>query len=157
MDVAIIGSRDRMLVVDEKAVFDLMESLREKYGTAMTIYSSGCDRGIGAMVKKNCLQTKEPVTNKYKFKFVEINAHVFADIPRQTMQKIYEARNATVIPLSDEFHIFVSLDRKGAIENFLKAAELTGRPVFVYEFGKEPVRLTGLTDGQTGAADSVPA
>lgn len=145
MNVVVLGSRERMLFADQARVRELLYSLRERY-SSMVVLSAGCDKGIGQLVKGLCTKEKDSEGGRHHFQFIEFSVLVFADVPRTRMGKIYEERNRALMRSGDEFHVFVSANRKDTLEEFVVEAVETGRPVFVYKVDGTVERVLPLAD-----------
>src|ERR1700733_11519417 len=120
MYVVVVGSREWMGNWAAEQVNKVLEGLRTKY-SGLLIVSSSCDKGVGMHVKGKCLK------DKTAFQFVEIHARIFADIPRAKLAQIHQARNAALVELGEEFHVFVDADRRGTFEDLIERVERAGR------------------------------
>jgi len=145
MDVVVLGGRERNDPSDQKKVVEVLEGLRKKYGTTMVVFSVSCDQGIGSFVKSHCVKTMDE-NNRHAFKFIEAAMHVFAELPRAHMNRVYGARNSSLLKLGDEFHVFVYPDQKGTLQEFIAEAVATERPVYLYELGRPDCKLLNLID-----------
>jgi hypothetical protein len=50
--------------------------------------------------------------------WVDIHVRVFAQLPRTKLAQVFFARNAALVELGEEFHVFVDKSRKGAFSPY---------------------------------------
>jgi hypothetical protein len=120
MYVVVVGSRIWNGTWAEVQVGKVLDDLRAKY-SGLLIVSSSCDKGVGSHVKSKCLK------DKTLFQFIEFHARIFADVPRAKMAQVHQARNAALVELGEEFHVFVDPDRRGTFEDLIERVERAGR------------------------------
>jgi hypothetical protein len=135
MNAVIVGdwslSEERYL----KIVPSLLQVLSTKYPD-LVIYSAGCDRSIGKIVKNACLSLK---TGTQLYDFVEISAKVFSRAPlsKATLSEIWRGRSAALAEVGDEFHLFLGAGRNGVIQDLRARVVGKGMPFALYAHDEE--------------------
>lgn len=101
MFVVIIG--DITLGSDQHRlqVHNLIDDLKQKY-TDLIIVTSGCEKGIGRFVRERC------VNNQRDVGFVEIAIYPWATMSSSRLAKVYLCKNASLLEIGEEFHIFAA-------------------------------------------------
>ena len=113
MYVVVVGSREWQGEQADAQVNQLLNEISEKYSGAVIVTSS-TDRGVGSIVQKRCLKDRE------RFQLVDIQIRVFAQLPRAKLAQVFFARNAALVEIGEEFHVFVDGNRKGAFEDLIE-------------------------------------
>ncbi len=132
MRVVLVGSRNRNELVDTKLVNEIIDSCKEKYSNLIIVVAS-CDKGVGRIVKSRCINPHTP--GKFEFDMIELQLrhYVQMDLPRTEYTSNWNALNATLIELGDEFHILTEEYPKGAMFDLLKRVKRNNRPYAVYK------------------------
>src|ERR1039458_4214766 len=95
-------------------VFELVDSLSHKYADLL-IVSGGCDGGMGRFVRERCIKGKRDVG------FVEYAVYPWASMSSVRLAQVYIAKNATLLEVGEEFHVFVSAGREhGHIQDLVE-------------------------------------
>src|ERR1035441_4303751 len=114
MFAVIVGDMSLDKPADRQRVFDLIDELQRKYAD-LVIVSAGCDRGIGRFVKERCIKGKRDVG------FIEYAVYPWASMSSVRLAQVYIAKNATLVEVGEEFHVFVSAGREhGHIQDLVE-------------------------------------
>ena len=116
MYVVVVGSRGWQGQAAEQQVNAVLDSLRAKY-SGMIVVSSSTDKGVGAIVKERCMN------DKGLFQLVDLNVRIFGSLSHSKLVQIFDARNAALAALGEEFHVFVESNRRGAFEDLIEKLE----------------------------------
>lgn len=118
MNCVIVGARERQeLEKDKEVVTELLRNLLSQHSkTRLNVVSAGCDRGIGKLVRDNCMSSK--------ITFLEARMKFEGeDIPRQFFIQAFLARNRALLDIGDEFHIFRGPNPNGIVEALILPAK----------------------------------
>lgn len=108
------------MLKDYQLVDRILGKLLSKYGGNLSVISIGCDDGIGAIVKAICIGKG--------VRFVELTCHFWDNMYRRSRaeyMQFYQARNAFLDELGDEFHLLVNDSRHSMVENLLERINAT--------------------------------
>jgi hypothetical protein len=121
MNVVIVGARERMQIdgqpldKDKEAIESLIKKLAQQYGRSLNMISVGCDKGIGKIVRDFCIANSIIfVENRMKLEG--------KDIPRSFFVHVFQARNAALVALGDEFYVFKGPNENGIVEGIIPMA-----------------------------------
>jgi hypothetical protein len=127
MIAVVVGDIDRSSKDDRTEVLFVMEELRNTYRD-LTIVSAACERGVGHIVRSHCLKNpKNP-----EFGFVEVDIKPWARLSKPRLTQIYTARNATLLEIGEEFHIFTSGWTQGHVADLIKRVKDKNLPLVIY-------------------------
>lgn len=127
MIAVVVGDIDRSSNDDRISVLSVMDELRNTYRD-LTIVSAACERGIGHIVRSRCLKNKD----NPEFGFVEVDIKPWARLSKARLTQIYTARNATLLELGEEFHIFSTGWTQGHIADLIKRVKDKNLPLVIY-------------------------
>ena len=114
MFAVIVGDMSLDRPEHRQQVFELVDSLSHKYAD-LVIVSAGCDRGIGRFVRERCIKGKRDVG------FVEYAVYPWASMSSVRLAQVYIAKNATLVEVGEEFHVFVAAGREhGHIQDLVE-------------------------------------
>lgn len=134
MNVVVVGAWNRKEQEDHKLVNALLDDLKRRY-PKLRIISTGCDRGVGKIVKNRCMPQQQDEPGEIDF--IEIITRIYvADINKADLAEIFHARNRVAEVLGEEFHIFVDHECKGVMYDLYHEVAESGRPVAVYYVGE---------------------
>lgn len=132
MKVVIVGAWNRSELEDDGLVNELLDELGRVYPD-LFIVTTGCDRGIGKLVKNRCMPKQRGV--KGEFDFVEIAVRIYADSPsKASLAHIWQARNAYLDEAGEEFHLFMDKQENsgGQMQDLLRRITQRGAPYSIY-------------------------
>ena len=114
MFAVIVGDMSLDRPEHRQRVFDLIDSLQRKYAD-LVVVSAGCDRGIGRFVRERCIKGKRDVG------FVEYAVYPWASMSSVRLAQVYIAKNATLLEVGEEFHVFTVAGREhGHIQDLIE-------------------------------------
>ena len=127
MNVVVVGSREWTGEKAHEVIQKVLSDLRNKYSDLMVITSS-TDKGVGRIVQGICLK------DKTSYSLTDYNVRVYASISRVKLAQYYNARNATLLEIGEEFHVFVDQSRKGWFEDLVERVNALERrrPLYLY-------------------------
>lgn len=128
MFVVVIGARERDCSADKENVPKLLDQLREKY-PRLVVVSTGCDKGVGLLVKSYCLKPE----NKNRIQFVEVSMRTYGELVRTQTAQLYLARNATLVELGEEFHIFDVAEKRSSVKDLIQRLQKTRLPFHLWD------------------------
>lgn len=132
MIVAVVGSRERRQHPDDRSkVEEVIGRLMFEHGNRLVVVSVGCDFGINKTVFDIC--------SRLNIKLVEFRSKFFGpDFLPEEINKMFSARNASVVAISDEFYLFTGPNPEGLVEQIEKPAraKVNDSRVFMYEESK---------------------
>src|SRR5580692_6348754 len=103
--VVIVGDRSRESPQDVVLVNTILDYCKEKY-PKLRVVTKGVDRGVGKMIKT---RLTDPITRRPReIDWMEVNLQhhlIGEDIPKMEFSSDYDALNAVLVELGDEFHI----------------------------------------------------
>jgi hypothetical protein len=148
MRVVIMGERQRSELADFKLVNDLIDALKEKY-PLLWIVTASTDRGVGKLVinrlLKYCKSAQDPPEVTYTDFAVKIRS--IGTLPKGDYSRQYYARNASLVDIGEEFHLFMDQDDHGYMLDLLKRVREAGLPHSTYypqeKCGPKMVKLCG--------------
>lgn len=130
MNIVIIGARERLETDNDKnEVEGLIRTLSRQYGRRLNVISVGCDKGVGRFAREFCMSNEIIfVENRMKLEGKEI--------PRTFFVHVFQARNAAMLELGDEFYVFKGPNDNGIIEGIIPPAQkkVGESRVTVYEY-----------------------
>lgn len=132
MNVVVVGAWTRSEAVDYDLVHKLLDSLKERY-PSLLIITTGCDRGIGKIVKNKCMPAaKGGPTN---FDFMEIACRIYGELGKMRKAQLWTARNAMLLEAGEEFHLLMGRGGSGAsqMDDLLRRVQEAGRPYSTYQ------------------------
>lgn len=143
MKVVLMGARKRSEAADEPLINALVDQLIYQYPT-LKIVSTGCDRGIGKIIKNKCLPLGEKHA-KAKFDFVEVAVRVYtkegSELTKSEFAEIFSARNAYMNEIGEEFHLFIDgQDPRGMMGDMFQRVKQRGAPYALYRPGDKEVK-----------------
>jgi hypothetical protein len=134
MKVVVMGAWNRDEVADIQLVGQLLDSLVVRYGDQLIIVTAGCDRGVGKLVKNRAMPQNKGA-EQGEFAFIEVSTRIFIqDASKSTLAGIFIARNATLVELGEEFHLFLGRESKGAMQDLVERVERSGIPFALYQY-----------------------
>ena len=144
MRVVIIGGRERREGEDYKLVNDLLDSLKQQY-PVLLIVTAGCDRGVGKIINNRLMPKIKGGPPEVNYVEYSMRPTVNRDLPKHEMSCLFIARNASLIELGDEFHLFVEQRQMGVIEDLRQRCVIAGKPHAVYKLGVDvPVKVNWI-------------
>jgi hypothetical protein len=130
VNIVIVGARERPENdKDKQDVEALIRNLTKTFGRRLNIISVGCDKGVGRFAREFCMANDVIfVENRMKLEGKEI--------PRTFFVHVFQARNAAMLELGDEFYVFKGPNENGIIEGIIGPAQkkVGESRVFVHEF-----------------------
>lgn len=133
MKVVIIGSRTRDQQKDEPLVNCIIDNCLERFSKVLIVTKS-CDKGVGKIIYDRCkLPTKEG--NLPEFDMIEVNLrHILQhELPRPEFLGHFNALNAALEVLGDEFHILTDDYPTGAMSDMVERIVRIGAPYSTYK------------------------
>lgn len=130
----------RIHTPDSELIDRIVAKLQAKYRSTLILMTTGCDDGVGAIVKS--------ATINNKIRFVELSCHFFnnhgvSNNSRAEYMQFYSARNAFFDEIGDEYFFLVNDTRNSIVENLYERVLITSanrpnvRPYTIYaEDGK---------------------
>jgi len=143
MNVVIIGARKRSERDDEPLINKLVDDLISRY-PQLKIFSSGCDRGIGKIIKNKCLPLGEK-NARATFRFVELAVRIYL-LPGEELTKsefagIFMPRNAYLNEVGDEFHLFIDGNYpRGSMADLWRRVTARTAPYAIYRPGETDIK-----------------
>lgn len=134
MFAVVVGDMSLDSEHDRERVFGLIEKLKTKYAD-LVIVSSLSDRGVGKFVRDRCIKQQ-----KRDIAYVEIAVYPWANMPSSRMAQTYLCRNASLMEIGEEFHVFLGDGRDfGWVQDLLSRIKKAQHqpPCTVYEKDKE--------------------
>lgn len=132
MRVVIAGARNRNEMKDTALVNAILDDCKSRYPNLLVIVAS-CDRGVGRVVKERNLDKHIP--GKHEFDMIELQMRHYLqeELPRSEFTLHWNALNAILLELGDEFHLLTEEFPKGAIFDLLKRVKDSHRKYAVYK------------------------
>lgn len=137
MTAAVVGARERASIKgpgsdrysqhekdliqheDKEFLRVLLNVLKVKHGTTLSVVSFGCDDGVGALTKEICTKEHTP-----QIQFAEVIWYFHgASRDKQEYAKYYVARNAAILEITDIFFLLVNKRRNSMIEDIIARLE----------------------------------
>ena len=141
MRVVVLGGRDRREKEDFKLVNQLLDELKKEY-SQLLIITAGCDRGVGKIINNRLMPKDKGGQPEINYVEYSMRPTVHRDLPKHEMSCLFIARNATLVELGDEFHLFVEQRQMGIIEDLRQRCLIAGKPHAVYRPGIDtPVKV----------------
>ena len=148
MKVVIVGARKRSEAEDEPLVNRLLDGLIKKY-PMLRIVSASCDRGVGKIVKSKCLPDNIGPKPPAQFNFIEIHVRPYlvdSEFTAAEFADIFTARNAMLVELGEEFHLFVEEDGpRGMMLDLYNRVRSRNLPYAIYKPGDKEPKAAALT------------
>jgi len=133
MKVVIVGDRNRESEEDFKLINQILDYCRDNYPKCRII-TKGTDRGVGKWIRT---RLSDPVTHRpTEMDWTEINlTHhlVEGDLPKIQFSADYDALNAVLLEMGDEFHILSEERPRGVTMNLLRRVIDAHRPYALYK------------------------
>jgi hypothetical protein len=131
--VVLVGARGRIEANDVKLVHQIIDHVKEKYSTLVIVVSS-CDKGVGRIVKVRN-KKKQPDARKYEFDMIELHMSHYLqhELPRPEFTAHWNAVNATLVELGDEFHLLTEEWPKGTMMDLIKRIVASGGRYATYK------------------------
>ena len=130
MNIVIVGARERKdSDKDKETVEALVKEAAKLYGRRLNVISVGCDKGVGKFAREFCIENGIIfVENRMKLEGTDIHRSFFV--------QAFQARNAALLELGDEFYVFKGPNENGIIEGIIDPAKkrVPADRVKVYEF-----------------------
>lgn len=148
MRVVIAGARNRSEMKDTALVNAIIDDCIQKYANVIIVTAS-CDKSVGRIIKTRNLDPHTP--GVYQFDMIELQMRHYLkqELSRSEFTQQWNALNATLLELGDEFHLLTEEFPKGGIYDLLKRIKANHRPYAVYK----PSETTGPK--QCGFEDEV--
>lgn len=132
MNVVIAGAWNRDEREDQVVVNKLLDVLKEKYAGGLVVFTTGSDRGVGKIIK-NRLMPKNQNEQSGEIDFVDLMMKIYLKDPSKAdLIKIWRARNASLVEIGEEFHIFMDRDKRGNMADLLSRVTELGLPHSTY-------------------------
>ena len=131
MRVAIVGARSRPELPDTPLVNDILDSCLERFSPLLVVVAS-CDKGVGRIVHDRNINRHRP--GMYEFDMIELQLRHYLqkELPKPEFTSQWNALNASIVELSDEFHILTEEKPKGATLDLLRRVREAHRPYALY-------------------------
>jgi len=146
MKVVLMGARKRSEAADEPLINTLIDQLISQYPN-LKIISTGCDRGIGKLIKNKCLPLGEKHA-KATFRFVEIAVRIYLlpgeEFTKSEFAELFSARNAYMDEVGEEFHLFIDgQEPRGMMADMYQRVRRRAAPHALYRPGEKLVKRPG--------------
>src|SRR5882724_8810779 len=134
MRVVVMGGRDRREKDDYVLVNALLDYLKKKY-PVLLIVTTGCDRGVGKIVNNRLMPSAKH--GKPEINYIEWSFRIEVDreLPKLETTAVFLAKNATLVELGDEFHLFVEEKPIGVAEDLRQRCAELQKPHVLYRMG----------------------
>jgi hypothetical protein len=132
MRVVIIGARNRNDMKDTALVNSIIDECKTRYSNLIIVVAS-CDKGVGRVVKDRNIDKHIP--GKFEFDMIELQMRHYLrqELPRSEFTAHWNALNATLFELGDEFHLLTEEYPKGAVMDILRRIKSGHRRYAIYK------------------------
>lgn len=115
------------------SILDMCKSLYPK----VRIILKGSDRGIGLSIKRRLTDPEKHTPVEMDWTEVVIIHHLLdGEMPKIEFSNDYDAVNAALVDLGDEFHIISEAKPRGVTMNLLRRVIAAHRPYALYKPGE---------------------
>jgi hypothetical protein len=130
--VVITGARNRNEMKDTALVNAIIDDCKERISNLIIVVAS-CDKGVGRIVRSRNLD--KHLKNTFEFDMIELQMRHFLqqELPRPEFTQHWNALNAVLLELGDEFHLLTEEFPKGAVYDLLRRVKEAHRPYAVYK------------------------
>lgn len=132
MRVVIVGARTRSEMLDTRLVNEIIDDCIARYGKLMIVTKS-CDKGVGKIVKHRCIDahTQKPIHDMIE---VHLRHYVVGkELPKTEFTADFNALNASLVEIGDEFHLLTEEEPLGAMADILERVIAAYRPYALYK------------------------
>ncbi len=131
--VVIVGDRSRESSKDQELVNKIIDRCKELY-PKLRVVTKGCDRGVGKFIKNRFTSKTTHRPQEVDWIEVWLQHHlVDEDIPKMEFSSDYDALNAVLVEIGDEFHILSEESPRGVTMNLLRRVLDSNRPYALYK------------------------
>lgn len=131
--VVIVGARTRSEMLDTRLVNEIIDDCIARYGKLMIVTKS-CDKGVGKIVKHRCIDSKTQIV---LLEMMEVHLRHYIlkgkELPKTEFTQDFNALNATLVEIGDEFHLLTEEEPVGAMQDLLERVAEEHRPFAVYK------------------------
>lgn len=133
MRVGIVGARTRSELADEPLVNAIIDDIKTRYSKLLVITKS-CDRGVGKIIKNRCKDPQKKRRNEFDFAEASLRIElVNEELPKTEFATLFNALNATLVEVCDEFHLLTEEEPKGTMADLLQRVIASGKPYAMYK------------------------
>lgn len=133
MKVVIVGARlGRDDTSDKTLVDDIINNCKDKYKKLMIITKSG-DKGVGKHILDRCRAAKDRGEHDYDMIELSLRHILGYELPKQEFLGHFNALNAALVELGDEFHLLTEDHPTGSMQDIIARIREMKLPYAVYK------------------------
>lgn len=132
MRVVISGARNRNEMKDTALVNHIIDECKLKYSN-LIIVTASCDKGVGRIIRSRNLDPHVPGIFQFDMIELQMRHYLQRELPRPEFTQHWNALNAVLLELGDEFHLLTEEFPKGAVYDLLRRVKEAHRPFAVYK------------------------